>query len=133
MPRTLRYAWAFFPGTLIGLICVPLAAAGGGRARVVRGCVEVYGGAVTRFLNRGMPWLGVRGAAAMTLGHVILGADERCLDRSRDHEHVHVRQYERWGPLFLPAYFASSVFAWRRGLNPYLDNRFEREAYDRVP
>ena len=133
MPRPIRYVWAFFPGTLVGLVCVPLAMLGGGEARVVRGCVEVHGGLISRVLRRGMPWVGVYGAAAMTLGHVILGRDQACLDRSRDHEHVHVRQYERWGPLFLPAYFAASFVAWRRGLNPYLDNRFEREAYDSVP
>ena len=49
--------------------------------------------------------------------------------RARDHEHVHVRQYERWGPFMLPAYFLSSFLAWRRGGDYYLDNRFEREAY----
>jgi hypothetical protein len=133
MFRPLNYVWAFFPGTLLGLIGVLLASISGGKIRRVRGCVEVHGGAVSRFLRRGMPWLGIRGAAAMTLGHVILGVDEYCLERSREHEHVHVRQYERWGPLFLPAYFVASLLAWKRGRHPYFDNHFEREAYDRVP
>ena len=46
---------------------------------------------------------------------------------------VHVRQCERWGPLFLPAYGVASLVAWARGKRPYLDNRFEREAYDAAP
>lgn len=130
---TARYLWAFCPGTLIGLLCVPLALVGGGRVRLVRGCLEVHGGLVKRILCRGVPLAGVYGAAAMTLGHVILGIDEHCLARSRNHEHVHVRQYERWGPLFLPAYFAASAIAWYRGQDAYFDNRFEREAYGQEP
>lgn len=133
MPRLLRYAWAFFPGSLLGLIGVPLALLGGGRCRVVRGCVEIEGGGVTWFLRRGMRWLGGNGAAAMTLGHVILGCDQSCLDRSRDHEHVHVRQYERWGPFFLPAYLLAGLWLWWRGFDAYLDNPFEREAYSKAP
>ena len=121
------YAWAFFPGTLIGLVCVLLALASGGRCRLVRGCLEVHGGLVTRLLRHGVFLAG--GASAMTLGHVILGQDECCLRRTREHERVHVRQYERWGPLFLPAYFASSLWEWLRGRHAYLDNRFEVEAY----
>ncbi|MGC1272834.1 MAG: hypothetical protein WBC44_03945 [Planctomycetaceae bacterium] len=132
MLRLLRYLWAFFPGTMIGLLCVPLAVAGGGRCRVIRGCVEASGGPVTWFLRNGLPWIGMWGGAAVTLGHVILGQNERCLDRSRDHEHVHVRQYERWGPLFLPAYFGASAWLWCRGRQAYLDNPFEREAFDSV-
>jgi hypothetical protein len=69
----------------------------------------------------------------MTLGHVILDGGEHCLGRSRDHEHVHVRQYERWGPFFLPAYVAASAIVWYRGQHPDLDNHFEREAFGTVP
>jgi hypothetical protein len=65
----------------------------------------------------------------MTLGHVILGLDEPSLDSARDHEHVHVRQFERWGPFMLPAYFMASGIALCRGGDPYRDNYFEREAY----
>ena len=129
MLHVIRYVWPFFPGTLIGLLCVPRALLGGGRCRVVRGCVEVQGGAVTWLLRHGLPWVGMGGAAAMTLGHVILGQNDACLEHSRDHEHVHVRQYERWGPAFLPAYLAASAWIWLRGGNSYFDNPFEREAY----
>ena len=69
------------------------------------------------------------GAAALTLGHVVWGRDGQCLVRSRAHERVHVRQYERWGPLFLPAYLLSSLLQLLRGRNPYRENHFERQAY----
>jgi hypothetical protein len=124
--RFILYLWAL-PGTAIGLPFVLVAWLSGGRAAIVQGAVEVHGGLVTTFLRRGVPLLG--SAAAMTLGHVILGRDLDCLEHSRRHEHVHVRQYERWGPLFLPLYLTASVLLYFKGLDPYLDNPFEREAY----
>jgi hypothetical protein len=42
---------------------------------------------------------------------------------------VHVRQYERYGVLFFPAYLAASLAALASGGDPYVDNRFEREAF----
>lgn len=75
-----------------------------------------------------MGWAG----AAITFGHVVWGCDQSCLDWSRNHERVHVRQYERWGPLFIPLYLAfSAIVAWR-GLDPYRDNPFEREAFEKA-
>ena len=70
---------------------------------------------------------------AITLGHVVLGLDTACLDGARAHEQVHVRQYERWGPLFVPLYLASSGWQWLRGGCPYRDNHFERDAYALAP
>lgn len=70
--------------------------------------------------------------AAMTLGHVILGRDMSTLDRVRDHEQVHVRQYEVWGPLFLPAYLSLSFILFICGRDPYMENPFEVEAYNKV-
>lgn len=70
---------------------------------------------------------------AITLGHVILGLDRCCLDASRAHEQVHVRQYEHWGPLFVPAYLIAGAWQWARGRHPYHDNPFEREAYALAP
>ncbi len=122
-----RYLWAL-PATCLGLFCVALGLASGGRVQWVEGVLEVYGGFVTWFLSRGMPWM-ASGAAAMTLGHVVLGCDRDCLDRTRRHEHVHVRQYERWGPLFLPLYLYFSFALWLKRQDPYLDNPFEVEAY----
>ena len=69
------------------------------------------------------------GASAITFGHLVFGRDRECLDYSRAHERVHVRQYERWGPFFLPAYGLASLWLWFRRQDPYMDNPFEREAY----
>jgi hypothetical protein len=129
MTRLLGYAWAFVPNTLVGLLFVPAVLLTGGRVRAERGVVELHGGFARFFLRRCL----LINASALTLGHVILGQDRACLDHARDHEHVHVRQYARWGPFFLPAYFVSSYLAWRRGDDFYLDNRFEREAYSQFP
>jgi hypothetical protein len=68
------------------------------------------------------------GAWAMTLGHVVLGRDGRCLDFCREHELAHVRQVERWGPFFLPAYVIASLIEQTRGNHYYFDNWFERDA-----
>ena len=125
----LRYLWAL-PATLLGLLLGLIAIASGGRMRFTEGAVEVHGGIVSLLLRRGLPLLG--SAAAMTLGHVIVGRDQRCLDVSRRHEHVHIKQYERWGPLMLPIYLSASVILYFRGLDPYLDNPFEREAYEQA-
>ena len=124
--RLLRYLWAA-PTTAIGLLFVPLALLSGGRAQVVDGVLEVYGGTCHFFLRRCTLLRG--GASALTLGHVVLGRDRSCLDVTRRHERVHVRQAERWGPLFVPAYVIASLVAWLRGGSPYRDNVFEREAY----
>ena len=124
--RLLRYLWAF-PTTLVGLLFVPLALVSGGRGKVVNGVLELHGGLVSFFLRRCTLLRG--GASAMTLGHVVLGRDEELLELTRPHERVHVRQCERWGPFFLPAYGIASVVALLRGGNVYRDNAFEREAY----
>jgi hypothetical protein len=127
--KPLLYLWAA-PATLLGLTLIPIALFQGGGCRRVLGVVEAHGGIITALLRRGLPWVG--GGAAMTLGHVVLGRDESCLDYSRAHERVHVAQYERWGPFFIPLYLGASVVAYLRGGNPYLDNPFEREAFDRA-
>lgn len=123
--RWLAYGWAA-PCSALGLVLAWLAVAAGGWWRLRAGALECGGGRIARLVGRLPPSLGF---TAMTLGHVILGVDGAVLDASRAHEQVHVRQYERWGPLFLPAYLLSSAYQWLRGRHPYLDNRFEREAY----
>lgn len=124
--RCLRYVWAF-PVTAVGLLFVPAACLTGGGVRVIRGAVEVHGGLAARFIRSGLAAFGP--VAAITLGHVILGLDRACLDRAREHEHVHVRQYERWGVFLPPAYLLTSLVLYVRGRDPYGDNPFEREAY----
>jgi len=128
--RILCYLWAA-PATALGLLVAAVAYLTGGSAGIVQGAVEVHGGFATWLLRHGLPLIG--SGAAMTLGHVILGRDADCLEQSRKHEHVHVRQYERWGPFFLPIYVSASVILWLRGRDPYRDNPFEREAYEQAP
>ena len=118
----LLYVWAF-PTTLVGLTAGALTLVTGGRVQRRRGALEFHGGFARWFLQRR-----VVSAAAMTLGHVIIGRDEGCLSSCREHEQAHVRQVERWGGLFIPAYFFASFLAWRRGEHYYLDNSFERDA-----
>ena len=128
--RLAAYAWAG-PTSLLGLCFVPLALVGRGRARLVDGVMELHGPAIDYLLRHAVPL--ADGAAAVTLGHVVLGRDEACLDRCRDHERVHVRQCERWGPLFIPAYLSVSLWMALRGRDPYRDNPFEREAFGTLP
>jgi len=123
--EALRRLWAG-PASLIGLVFVPLARVTGGRVRIVRGVVEVSGGLLAPLLSRGNPWFPIQ---AITLGHVVLGVSAETLERCRAHELVHVRQYERWGPLFPLLYLASSAAALGRGRGGYAGNAFEREAF----
>ena len=69
------------------------------------------------------------GAAALTLGHIVIAESQASLESTRVHERVHVRQCEAWGPLFVPAYLAASLWAVLRGGNFYFDNRFEIDAF----
>lgn len=124
--RLLAYLWAS-PVTLVGLSAAGLAVTTGGGARLERGVLEAHGGAVAWLLQHA-PTL-PRGAAAMTLGHVVIARTPWDLERTREHERVHVRQCERWGPLFFPAYGIGSLIAWWRTGRAYRDNFLEREAY----
>lgn len=125
--RILIYLWTF-PTTSVGLIFLAPTRLGRVHARVFAGVIEIHGGLATWFLRHATLLEG--GASAMTLGHVVIGVDEQALDLTRDHERVHVRQAERLGPFFIPAYLLASFLAWRRGLDPYRDNPFEIEAYN---
>jgi len=124
--RPLLYLWAL-PGTLVGLCFVPFAFVGGGGVQWVDGVLEAYGGRLKYVLLR--PFWSFGPIAAITLGHVVLGCDQPTLLRTRRHERVHVRQYERWGPFFIPAYLLASLWIQFRGGNAYMDNPFEIEAY----
>src|SRR5262245_24919479 len=100
MARFLRDTWAA-PTTVVGLIVGTLTLCSGGRVQRRRGAREFHGG-----LAR---WLAERGQfSAMTLGHVIIGRDPGCLEFCREHEQAHVRQVERWGVAFIPAYLVAS-------------------------
>ncbi len=122
-------AWAYFwalPMTCVAVPFVVSAMLGWGRMRMHTGVLEVCGGLSEWWLRRMVPLKG--GATAMTIGHVVIGRDEPALDRTRAHERVHVRQAERWGPLFGPAYLLASLRAHLRGGHYYRDNVFECEA-----
>lgn len=107
-------------GILLGLVSFPF----GGKVRWIRGAIEFHGGLTTWILKK-LP----NNIHAMTLGHSIIGVAAHSLDLARDHEHVHIRQYERWGPFFIPAYLLSSLYMRLKGKDAYYDNPFEVEAY----
>jgi translocator protein len=113
-----RYTWAA-PCTLFGLLLAGWVGLAGGRVGVTAGVIEAA-------LPGRPAWTGRFGA--ITFGHVVLAASPSALARLRRHEHAHVRQYERWGLLFLPAYALSSAAQWLRGRDPHWHNRFEVQA-----
>lgn len=127
--KLLRYLWGS-PASLVGLLLASLALASGARARVVDGALEVAGGHVCSLILR-LPE-GLR-FGAITLGHVIVGLDLAVLAQARAHEHVHIRQYEKWGLFFFPLYLVSSLVQLARGRDPYRDNCFEAEAFAKAP
>jgi len=123
--QPLLWLWAS-PYTLLGLTVGLCGLCSRGRVQFGPGAIEFHGGAVRWFLERTPGGL----ASAMTLGHVVLGRNAAALDSCRNHELVHVRQYERWGPLFGPAYLGCSLVLWLRRRDAYYENPFERQAYD---
>ena len=114
MTRVLRMLWAG-PWSVVGLLLAPFF-----DSRRVAGGILLCEGA--RWPRK----LGWR-YRAITFGHVVL-----CVDRADegllDHELVHVGQYERWGPVMLPAYAAAALWAKLHGRDPYRDNPFELAA-----
>jgi hypothetical protein len=123
--RLFRYLWAL-PTTLVGAIFLPLALLPHGRLRVVDGVLEMHAPSIRAILCRCVPIGG--GAAAMTLGHIVVGCDSRSLDATRRHERVHVRQCEIWGPAFIPAYLMAGFWALLTGRGAYEGNYFEWQA-----
>ena len=117
--------WAS-PYTLMGLLLGAMGLATGGHGRVRGRAIEFHGGFVSWFV-RHLP-LGET-TLAFTLGHTILGQTAASLDIAHNHEMVHVRQYEKWGPFMGIAYLGASCVLWCLGRDPYRDNPFEREAY----
>ena len=124
MRRWLLRLWAApCPWLGLALAAVPLALRLA-RARCVEGVIEIHLRHAARFTRRCLPF------NAITFGHGVLALDGECLERLRPHELVHVRQYERWGPVFLLAYPLASLWLLLRGRRAYFDNPFEVEARD---
>ena len=129
---TIRRAWPWqivlwlwaSPASLVGLVIGGVGLCTGGKVRRAGPTIEFWGGTVTSLMNSRLVH-----ARGMTLGHVIIGVSGPTLESIRSHEWVHVRQYERWGPFFIPAYLTSSALLWFTGRHPYWDNPFEIEAY----
>jgi hypothetical protein len=126
-PRWLRVAkllWAS-PCSVVGVLLAAVTVALGGRAVCRRGALEVtYRQRLAGCgkLARALPFRGI------VFGHVILAVTDEELRRIGPHERVHVAQYERWGPLFFPAYGLSSLWQLLRGRSPYWYNHFEVQA-----
>jgi hypothetical protein len=123
--RLLRYLWAL-PVSLPAALIALLARLTGGASGWHTGVLEVSGGLLPFVLGRCYPPLPI---AAITLGHVVLAQRPEDLERTRTHERVHVRQYERWGLFFPFLYLSASAVAVLAGGDAYRDNRFEREAF----
>jgi hypothetical protein len=124
--RVAAYGWAG-PNTLLGLGAGLVMLLFGAAVHRVQGAIEFSGGAIgLLFASRLQPFR----FQAVTFGHVILGTSAAALAGAREHEQVHVRQYERWGPFFLPAYLASSAWQLVTGRHVYHDNYFERQAVE---
>ncbi|WP_066253148.1 hypothetical protein [Hydrogenophaga flava] len=117
--RWARWLWAS-PNTLIGLALGLLLLPFGARLRIVDGVIEIAARRAPP--RRRWPF------TAITFGHVVIGTHAQELQRLRAHERVHVRQCERWGPLFLPAYLLAGAWQWVCGRDAYWDNPFEVEA-----
>ena len=64
---------------------------------------------------------------AQTLGRYVFSRGP-ISDHILAHECEHIRQWDRFGPFFLPLYLGSSAVAMFRGRRPYWDNRFEASA-----
>jgi hypothetical protein len=126
--RVFGVLWAS-PYTVLGLLIGLIGICTGGRARVRGPVIEFYGGGVKWLLHR---FPHGQYTLAFTLGHTVLGQTDAALDICREHELVHVRQFERWGPLMGPAYLGCSLVLWLMGRRPYLDNPFERQAYEQA-
>jgi hypothetical protein len=118
------YLWAS-PVSVPAALLAVLAACSGSTLSWNEGVLEASGGPLSGVLRRIYPPMSI---AAITLGHVILAQSPEVLNSCRGHEHVHVRQYERWGPCFPALYLLASLHAGLQGKHPYLDNPFEGEA-----
>jgi hypothetical protein len=120
-----RDAWRVLPGDLLGFMVMR----GSGVPRPNR-VAKV--GDVTAFVVEDPKVGRYLDLALMPIHAQAVGRFVFCREpmdaRTLTHESEHIRQWRRFGPLFLPAYFASSGMALLRGRHPYSANRFEEAA-----
>lgn len=132
MAKTLKIClilWAC-PYSLLGITVGLFGILSGGRGRFRGGALEFYGGSTAWLVRHLPPGPTTQG---LTLGHVIIGQTAEGLDDCAEHERVHVRQFERWGPMMGPAYLLASAWQWWIGGDAYYDNPFEQQAYREAP
>ena len=99
MENTLGFIWTL-PNTVLGLLAGALTFQA---PRVQEGAL------VFDRAPRGLTWLLLRmNRSAMTVGFVIVSA-RPLTPTALAHERHHIRQYCRWGPLFIPVYLALAV------------------------
>lgn len=124
MKNLARILWVG-PCSLLGLLLALIVLLAGGKWRPHDGTLEIT--LRDRDASLG-PLLRALRFGAITLGHIIVALTREELDALRDHERVHVRQYERWGGFFFFAYAGSSAWQLLRGRRAYWDNHFEVDA-----
>ena len=119
-----KYLWAS-PASALGICAACIASVVGADVKRVSGVLEVSLAPRRAVLCKAVACLPF---AAITLGHVVIACSAEEQAAHREHERVHVAQYELWGPLFLLAYPLESLYQLLNGRRPYLDNRFELAA-----
>lgn len=129
LAKAAKFIWAA-PCSVVGVVLGAAVLLLGGKAKRALGTLEFTfrdSEASCGRLAKSLPF------GAITFGHVIIAVTEQELTCSREHELVHVRQYERWGVAFFVAYPASSLWQLLKGRNAYWDNRFEIQARSLSP
>ena len=121
-----RDLWRALPGDVMGVMVMRICG-----IRAPTGRAEVDGVTVLLVEDpRVQRWFRihpVRNISAQTVGRYVFSR-ERMSEDLLSHESEHIRQWERWGPLFLAVYLASSGLAFLRRKRPYVDNHFEAAA-----
>ena len=123
MPPTtaLKYIWAS-PASVVGVCAALLAGVVGAKVKRVSGVLEISLVPRSAVICKAVACLPF---SAITFGHIVIACSAEEQAVHREHERVHVAQYERWGGLFLLAYPLESLFQLVRCRRAYLDNRFE--------
>jgi hypothetical protein len=128
-PRVIRLVWQLLPGDLLGYMV--MRCSGIRRpSRVVTlddvTALVVEDPRVGRYLDSG--WMAIHAQAVGRYVFCRQTIDRRTLV----HESEHIRQWRRFGPVYLPLYFGSSLLAIVRRRHPYDDNIFEIAARRRA-